>query len=360
MELGWTSLGNLCRLGNGVRSRRFSSYDKKGGNRDSWPIPKGKTVTLGEMKGPGCIRHIWMTTTEHNNNLRRLVLRIYWNGEKTPSVLCPVGDFFGLGHAKAVYFQSFPIQAFDRGLNCWFPMPFEKGAKITVTNDSDEDSFLYFYVDYQKWEEPVEGLALFHAHWRREIVKKKAEKEGRNAAGNIQRLNTTGKNNYLMLDTRGKGHYVGCFLHIDTNEPGWWGEGDDMFFVDGEKWPPNMHGTGTEDYFCGAWNYNCLSIPYSTPYYGYSFKGNSDYTGKHSQYRFHIEDPVYFEKSLRFSIEHGHANDRQGDWNSTVYWYQINRTAPLPEIGKCKDRIPYSYGGMERAPGKNRRELPWG
>jgi len=358
MNIGMTSLSHLAKLGSGIKSRRWSSYDKTGGNADNWPIPAGKTVVLGEMEGAGCVKHIWMTTSEDNNNLRRLVLRMYWDGEETPSVLCPIGDFFGLGHAKATYFQSLPLQTFYLGLNCWFPMPYAKGARITVTNDSDADSFLYFYIDYQKWDNPPDGMGRFHAHWRRKLVVKKDEQKGPNARGHIQRLNTTGDENYLILDVQGKGHYVGCCLHLDTNETGWWGEGDDMFFVDGEKWPPNMHGTGTEDYFCGAWNYNGLTQTYCTPYYGYHFKGNSDYTGKHSQYRFHIEDPVYFERSLRFSIEHGHANDRQGDWTSTAYWYQIGRTEPLPEIGAYEERIPYSFGGLERWPGKDRRELP--
>jgi len=358
MDIGMTSLGNLARLGSGVRSRRWSSYDQTGGNADYWIIPAGAVLVLGEMKGPGCVRHVWMTTLDRDNNLRRLVLRMYWDGEETPSVLCPLGDFFGLGHAKATYFESLPLQASYLGLNCWFPMPYAKGAKITITNDSDTDSFLYFYIDYQEWDRPPENTGRFHAHWRRKLVIKRDEREGQNARGETQRLNTTGGENYVILDVQGKGHYVGCCLHIDTNEPGWWGEGDDMFFVDGEPWPPSLHGTGTEDYFCGAWNYNRLT-PHGTPYYGYYFKGNSDYTGKHSQYRFHIEDPVYFEQSLRFSIEHGHANDRQGDWSSMAYWYQVRREQPLPEIGSLEERIPYAFGGLERWPGKDRKELPW-
>jgi hypothetical protein len=237
-------------------------------------------------------------------------------------------------------------------------MPYAEGARITVTNDSDDDSFLYFYIDYQEWDEPPEDMGRFHAHWRRKLVVREDEQEGPNARGQVQRLNTTGDENYVILDVQGKGHYVGCCLHLDTDQPGWWGEGDDMFFVDGEEWPPNMHGTGTEDYFCGAWNYNRLNQTYCTPYYGYHFKGNSDYTGKHSQYRFHIEDPVYFERSLRFSIEHGHSNDKQGDWSSTAYWYQIGRAKPLLEIGSFEERIPYSSGGLERWPGKDRKELP--
>jgi hypothetical protein len=359
MEIGMTSLMGLAKLGKGVRSRRASSYDPTGGNSDAIPLKAGETVTLAEMNGAGAVRHIWMTTTEQNHNLRGLVLRMYWDGEETPSVQCPLGDFFGLGHAKATYFTSLPLQAFYLGLNCWFPMPFAEGARITVTNEMERDSFLYYYIDYQQWDECPPDLARFHACWRREIVKKKKEQEGPGRGGHVQRLNTTGKENYLLLDATGKGHYVGCALHLDTNEVGWWGEGDDMIFVDGEKWPPHLHGTGTEDYFCGAWNYNNLHQPHCTPYYGYHFKGNADYTGKHSQYRFHIEDPVYFEKSIRVTIEHGHANDRQGDWSSTAYWYQINRTKPLPDLGTFDDRIPYSHGGLEYFPGKDRKGLPW-
>lgn len=359
MDMGLTSLGNLARLGRGIVSRRCSSYDRTGGNWDLWPIPAGQTVVLGEMAGAGCIRHIWMTTGEDDNNLRRLVLRMYWDGSAAPSVISPLGDFFGLGHAKANYFSSMPLQASYLAMNCFFPMPFAQGARVTVTNDSTKDSFLYFYIDYHQWPRPDEALGRFHACWRRQLVLRKDEVMGRNAKGDPDRLNTTGRDNYVLLDTQGKGHYVGCCLHIDTNEPGWWGEGDDMFFVDGESWPPQLHGTGTEDYFCGAWNYNKLDHPYCTPYYGYSFKGNADYTGKHSQYRFHIEDPVYFEKSLRFSIEHGHGNDKQGDWSSTAYWYQEG-VGNVPEVGDLQSRIPYRWGGLERWPGKDRRELPMG
>lgn len=358
MDIGKTTLSSLATLGDGVRSRRWSSFDRTGGNADRWPIPSGETVTLGEMTGAGCIRHIWMTTGELDNNLRALVLRMVWDGEDAPSVICPLGDFFGLGHAKATTFQSLPLQTFYLGLNCWFPMPYANGAHITVTNDAEKDSFLYFYIDYQQWDEAPANLGRFHANWRREIVVKKGAKEGTDGIGRRARLNDSGEDNFVVLDVEGKGQYVGCCLHIDTNEVGWWGEGDDMFFVDGEVWPPNIHGTGTEDYFCGAWNYHHLAQTFCTPYFGYHFKGNADYTGKHSQYRFHIEDPIYFEKSLRFSIEHGHANDRQGDWTSTAYWYQADRTKPLPGVGSFEDRIPFSHGGLERWPGKDRRRLP--
>lgn len=352
-----SGLANLAKLSTGVVTKRLSSFDRTGGNKDSWPVGAGETVNLAEIKSPGCIKHLWMTTSAEDFNLRRLVLRMYWDGEETPSVLCPLGDFFGLGHAQPQYISSLPIQVAYLGMNCYFPMPYAAGAKITITNDSDQDSFIYFYIDYEEWSNPPADAGRFHAHWRRQLVLKKDAPLGPNRAGQIQRLNTDGRDNYVLLETEGRGHYVGCFLHIDTDEPGWWGEGDDMFFIDGEKWPPSLHGTGTEDYFCGAWNYNKLKETYNMPYFGYSFKGNSDYTGKHSQYRFHIEDPVRFERSLKFSIEHGHANDRQGDWNSTVYWYQIGRTKPLPEIGSFDERIPYAFGGLERSLGRARSEL---
>jgi len=358
MEMGMSSLAGLARLRNGVRSRRCSSFDRTGGNADWWPIPAGEEVTIADIAGAGCVKHIWMTTREDDNNFRRLVLRMYWDGEASPSVLCPLGDFFGLGHAKGTYFSSLPLQASYLGLNCWFPMPFAENARITVSNDSDTDSFLYFYIDYQEWDEPPQDLCRFHAHWRRKLVRAAESPTGPNARGRDDLLNCSDENNYLVLDVKGRGHYVGCCLHIDTNQPGWWGEGDDMFFIDGEPWPPSLHGTGTEDYFCGAWNYNRLNRTYSTPYHGYYFKGNPDYTGKHSQYRFHIEDPVFFQKSLRFSIEHGHANDRSGDWTSTAYWYQIDRRDPLPDIGSFEERLPYAFGGLESWPGKSRRELP--
>lgn len=266
MSQSFTSLGALPQLRPGVRTRRFSSYDTAGGNADNWPIKAGESVTIADIGGAGCVKHIWMTTQEPGNNLRRLVLKFYWDGEETPSVLCPIGDFFGLGHSKANYFSSAPLQVSYLAMNSYFAMPFAHGARMVVENDSDEDSFLYFYVDYEAWPEGRNDLGRFHANWRRQMVVKKDAEVGPNARGHDQHLNKTGDDNYLMLDTKGRGHYVGSVLHVDTNETGWWGEGDDMFFIDGETWPPNIHGTGMEDYYCGAWNYNRLTVPYSTPY----------------------------------------------------------------------------------------------
>ncbi|MSP14957.1 MAG: DUF2961 domain-containing protein [Chloroflexi bacterium] len=361
MEMGMTSLASLARLGRGVKSRRHSSYNTTGSNMDFWVIGPGETAVLGEMSGPGCIRHIWMTTDEENFSLRGLVLRIYWDGETTPSVQCPLGDFFGIGHAKAIYFISLPLQTFMLGLNCWFAMPYATGARITVTNEAEWESRLFFYIDYQEWNTFPPDLGRFHACWRRELVRKEDDKliKGSNgleqytwrgkSLGRIQPLNTTGADNYVILEAEGQGHYVGCTLHVDSNQQGThWLEGDDMIFVDGEPWPPKLHGTGMEDYFCGAFGYNGNYMTYNAPYSGYHFKGNEDCTGKHSQYRFHIEDPVYFEESIRVTIEHGHANDSQGDWCSTAYWYQVGRTKPLPDLGTFADRLPYAFGGLRQ------------
>lgn len=245
------SLTRLAELRSRVKTLRWSSFDTTGGNADRWAIPAGSTVTLGQADGPGAIRHIWMTTHERSNNLRALVLRMYWDGETTPSVCCPLGDFFGLGHAKGCYLNSLPVQVAYLGMNCWFPMPFASGARITATNDGPEDSFLYFYVDHERHEAPPETQGRFHANWRRElVVRPERFAEGLNAAGKADHLNRTGEANYTILDVKGRGHYVGCFLHIDTNQPGWWGEGDDMFFIDGARWPPPPDGAPGG---CGPW-----------------------------------------------------------------------------------------------------------
>ncbi|GAB4330554.1 MAG: DUF2961 domain-containing protein [Candidatus Abyssubacteria bacterium] len=309
------SLSNLAALKN-YRSARVSSYDTTGGNADFSVLYPGERKTIADIKAAGLIRHIWMTLrSEEPAFLRKIVLRMYWDNEEYPSVEAPIGDFFGLGHAQVAYFASLPLSMFDRGFNCYFPMPFYKRATIEVHSESQEcPLILYYYIDYEIHETLPPGLGTFHAQWRRE-----------NPCQPVRLLNdqnVDGKENYVILDAEGRGHYVGCHLDIDALSPGWWGEGDDMFFIDGEKWPPTIHGTGTEDYFCGAWNFNEVKQPFCTPYYGYHMKGNDDYTGKHSMYRYHIEDPIAFQRSLLFSIEHGHANDMGHDYSSTAYWYQ--------------------------------------
>jgi hypothetical protein len=346
MQMGGSSLRNLAEL-RAARSGRISSYDRTGGNDDRLHIPPRGTALLANIAGAGCITHIWTTIACRDPfHLRKIVLRMWWDDEQEPSVEVPVGDFFGLGHARTTYFSSLPLQMFDRGFNCWFPMPFARRARLTADNETDEEVIYYYYIDYEQYDSLGGDYGRFHAQWRRENPTTVVAPDGMDEGGN--RLNPTDHHNYLVLEAEGRGHYVGCHLDVDMPEPGWWGEGDDMFVIDGEPWPPRLHGTGTEDYFCGAWNYNRLDRTFCTPYYGYHFKTNADYTGKHSQYRFHIEDPVRFERSLRFSIEHGHANDKQGDWSSTAYWYQTEPHRAFPALLSVEERLPYRWGGIER------------
>lgn len=354
-----SGLRNLAEL-KAATSHRVSSYDTTGGNHDYWSFDPEQTRTIAEINGLGCIRHIWMTISSGEPfYLRKLVLRMYWDGVDQPSVEVPVGDFFGMGHGIAHSFVSAPLQMWDRAFNCWFPMPFESGARITIENQGEQAAIVYFYVDYERDPGAAKENGRFHAIWRRQIVTHAQMPTSIDSQGRTVRLNGEDTHNYVVLEAEGRGHYVGCHLNLDTNETGWWGEGDDMFVIDGEPWPPRLHGTGTEDYFCGAWNYNLLDKTFCTPYYGYHFKGNSDYTGKHSQYRYHIVDPIRFEKSLRFTIEHGHANDRSGDWTSVAYWYQSLPAKPLPELLPVEERIPFRYGGIEKMrQGKQRIDLP--
>jgi hypothetical protein len=340
-----SSLRELARLRD-CRSRRFSSWDTTGGNRDFWRIEPGQTRVLADIKDAGCVTHIWSTIgCRERWFLRKLVLRMYWDESDVPSVEVPVGDFFGLGHGEVTYFVSEPLVMFDRGFNCFFPMPFAKGARIEVESQCTEHpTTYYFYIDYEEYDSVPDDLARFHAEWRRVNPCRVPRRVARDETGHP--LNPSDRNNYVLLEAWGKGHYVGCNLNIDAQQPGWWGEGDDMIVVDGEPWPPRLHGTGTEDYFCGAWNFNRLHQTFSSPYFGYHFKTNADYTGKHSMYRFHVQDPVTFAKSIRVSIEHGHANDKDFDASSTAYWYQLPIARKRVKLLPVEERLPREWGGL--------------
>ena len=338
MRVLGSSLRDLSRLRD-AESHRASSWDRTGGNTDCLHLDPGQTATLLDYQGAGCITHVWSAITSPDPLfLRKVVLRMWWDDEAEPSVEAPVGDFFGLGHAQVTYFQALPLQMFYRGFNCWFPMPFARRARVTVRNEADDRVRYFYYLDYEAYGRLPDDEARFHAQWRRENPTIVNPPDATSSEG--RRLNLTGQDNYVILEAVGHGHYVGCHLDVDMPEPGWWGEGDDMFFVDGEPWPPRLHGTGTEDYFGGAWDYNYLKQTYNTPYFGYHFKTSEDYTGKHSQYRFHVEDPVHFKTSLRVTIEHGHANDKQGDWSSTAYWYQTEPHLIFPVLPPVERRLP--------------------
>jgi len=314
-----------------AHSARASSYDRSGGNADMRPIAPGGTLVLADLKGPGCIRHIWVTiSSDEEYYLRRLALRMYWDREQNPSVEAPIGDFFGVGHGIVSPYISLPLAMItSRGFNCYFPMPFNKSARITVTNDGQQVvKAFYYHVDYETYEQPLGAdAACFHARWHRENPTK--------ASGAT--LNTTGAENYVILEARGRGHYVGCNYSVHQLSGGWWGEGDDMMFIDGEE-KPSIVGTGSEDYFNSAWGF---AHEYAGNFLGCTVVNRPPpLDAKTCVYRYHILDPVHFQRSLRVTIEHGHANDRSDDISSCAYWYQTEphyEWSPLPPVG---DRIP--------------------
>lgn len=356
---------------NSVKSKRISSYDRSGGNHDWMDLEAGECRTFADISGAGVIRHIWCTNwtagedgKEEAYALRRLVLRIYWDEETEPSVEVPLGDFFGIGFGMHRNYSSAVLSmnpADGRGMNCYFPMPFLKRAKMTIESNCISHTNFYFYVDYEEWEPDTDkgDLGYFHAQWRREadtrgwapkepglLDREKANVEEEPAwfPKAWLKKNTTGKDNYIVLEAVGKGKYVGCNLNIDVFTPQaneWYGEGDDMFFIDGEPWPPSLHGTGTEDYFSTAFG---PTEEYCTLYSGITVysgeKAGFKYGGKNSMYRYHVHDPISFEKSLIFSIEHGHANKLSNDYSSTAYWYQTEPHAPFHKLLPVEKRIP--------------------
>ena len=341
-------LRDLPKLRNYVRKRE-SSWDRTGGNNDRIFIAPQERRVIADLKGPGCITHIWMTMDcKERHFLRKVVLRIWWENEKEPSVEVPIGDFFGMGHGLTRNFASLPLAMCPqdgKGFNSFFPMPFSERARIEVHNECFREKLtLYYYVDYELYPRPEDlgEVGLFHAQWRREnpcdgVVH---PPETLHEPG-FKGYNLTGEENYVILEAQGRGHYVGCILNVENlGAPmawNWYGEGDDMIFVDGEKWPPSLHGTGTEDYFNCAW---CPTQEFVGPYNGILLPGGPNWSGKITLYRFHLEDPVYFQKSIRVTIEHGHANDRSDDYSSVAYWYQTEPHLDFPPFPPVEKRLP--------------------
>lgn len=342
------------------RSKRFSSWDRTGGNRDFARVLPGETYVMAEIEGTGVIEHIWMTTRCYSPQyLRKLVLEMYWDGEENPSVRTPLGDFFGVGHATCTHYVTAaehglrraarPQGSVRRGDELVLPDALRQRRRIQLRNESDEPvENLFFYVDYELTdEEPPDDLGRFHACYRQEMPTKKlvhASDIKDPKPWDLPGKNLTGEDNYVLLDAVGTGHYVGCVLSIDNFDVGnqeytWPGEGDDMIFIDGEAWPPSLHGTGTEDYFNAAWGFP--SGPYAGPYHGITLGSSvQEHFGLWSMYRFHFEDPVRFSKSIKVTIEHGHANGQGNDYSSVAYWYQLEPHAPQPELPPVETRLP--------------------
>ncbi len=314
-----------------AKTGRASSWDRTGRNADAWAIEAGETRVLADIRGPGRITHIWMTQPFH---YRSVLLRMTWDNAKKPSVLVPLGDFFGLGHTIVNSYESFLFTAstqqnnkMEQGcaLNCYAQMPFAENARIELVNESGETHHQYFYIDYESYDAPPEEELYFHAEWRRQNPFGGFAHE---IPVNVPEANVVNKervawhNNYVILETKGRGHYVGCNLSVTNFQGTWWGEGDDMIWVDGYKWPPELHGTGSEDYLNQAWGMQ----PNAFGRNGSSvFEGNTG--GYQTSYVHHIENPVRFNKEIKVTIEHGHGNHLCNEMSSTAYWYAAKPAA---------------------------------
>ncbi|MDD5687192.1 MAG: DUF2961 domain-containing protein [Elusimicrobia bacterium] len=317
-----------------AKTLRCSSWDKSGRNNDAWTIKPGETRVLADIKGTGCITHIWMT---QRDGYRDVLIKIYWDGEKNPSVLCPLGDFFGLGNEIVNSYQSLLFTAstrrnnkFNHGcaLNCYCPMPFNKSARIELVNEGKKEHGQYFYVDYELYDKPhSEDIAYFHAQFKR---KNPCDGWGHEISVNTPQANIVNKerlaweNNYVILEAKGTGHYIGCNISVANFQGTWWGEGDDMIWVDGYKWPPDLHGTGSEDYFNQAWGMqsNAFLRNGSSVFEETMLKSPDKGSYYQTSYVFHIENPVRFKKEIKVTIEHGHGNHLSNEWSSVAYWYQ--------------------------------------
>lgn len=317
------------------RSKRVSSYDKGGSNKDFKIIEPGETYTMFDVEGAGIIKHIWITINCSDPMINRnIILRMYWDGETEPSVESPLGDFFGQGWGEHYNYASLPLAAAPgegRALNCYFPMPYGKQARITVENQSDVkiDCF-FFYVDYEVHAAIPETAGRFHAWWNREITAPERDLENEWSLFEKDFENPSWDHNYVFADIEGKGHFVGINYFVDNPGPMWYGEGDDMWQIDGEPWPGSLHGTGTEDFFNTSW---CPRDTYQHPYFGYAKVSTKlGWMGRAHAYRFFMEDAICFEKSLRASIEHGHANTLTLDLATVAYWYQAEPHKTFPVI----------------------------
>lgn len=313
-------------------------------------ISPGETRTLADIQGTGVIRHIWITVTDHTEKdyfvLRDLVLRMYWENEETPSVESPLGDFFCCGFGRDCIVNSLPVAVNPaRGMNCYFPMPFRRRARITIENQHEAVIPAFFYqIDYTLYEEFPEEISYFHAQWRREKI-------------------TERKKDYTILDgVRGKGHYVGTYLGISTLERYWWGEGELKIYLDGDDEYPTICGTGTEDYFGGSWSFASvkegitIEQTYNTPFMGYPYFSRNDQKvfnpyhmndtpSERGFYRWHIMDPILFDEDIRVTIQqigvcHKGLFERQDDVCSVAYWYQTLPHEGFPPLLPREERWP--------------------
>ena len=347
-ELGFSqNFGNelfsLSQIKEGVKSKRVGSYDKTGGNDDCLKgIKPGEKATIMDVKGAGAISHIWITIAPGADQLNRndIIIRMFWDGNSFPSVESPIGPFFGNGWNETYNFVSAPLAVtpgWGKSYVSYFAMPFAEGARIEIENQSDKEiSSFYFNIDYIEMKKLPENSGRFHAWFNHEVTE--ALPGGENEWGTLgeQGKNTTGKDNYVFADIKGKGQFVGVNYYVNCPSTMWYGEGDEMVSIDGEA-TPSIIGTGTEDFFNTSW---CPKELFQHPYFGYPrVNGETGWLGHTHLYRFFIQDPFYFDKSCRFTIEHGHNNNLTLDLASVAYWYQ-DKAASLPRTFTKEERQP--------------------
>ena len=334
-----------------IRTRREASWDRSGANRDFIVIEPGKSDTLLDTTGPGCIHRFYVAPwIRHPHQLREVVLRMYWDDETEPSVEVPLGDFFGIAQCKVRCFTSLMLCVNPGGVvavpgfNAYFPMPFAHRARILAVNESERPMQLWHHTEYELHETPPPpDIAYFHAQWQREnptVAEEQPEDPW------FKGYNLTGAANYVLLDAEGQGNYIGHILQIDNITGGWWGEGDDMIFIDDDTWPPSYHGTGHEEiHGAGA----CTNTEYAGPYTGFHLVSNLDWSGKKGMYRFFVEQPVRFQKRIRVTVEHGHNNDLANDYVSVAYWYQREPHRPFAALPSTAERRPIALAGLDEA-----------
>ena len=339
-----SAAGPLTKLGD-YESRRTSSYDRTGANGDYRHLKAGETMELYNESGPAEIRHVWITmATGEAYHLKKVVLRMYWDGEAEPSVEAPIGDFFGLGLGTYTVFHSaLLVVAPDKALNAYFPMPFVRSGRITVANEGTQEiTDFYWNIDWVKLPALAPDTAYFHAQYRQATPNQgwyKGNFYGNDfseARRDPRWLNVSGAGNYVFLETRGDGHFVGVTLSVFQNQWGGWNEGDEMIWIDDEA-APRIHGTGGEDYFNGAWGFSSL---YSFPFVGLTEFHQWEPGSRFSHYRFHLEAPLRFHKSIKVTIEDGHANLRSDNFYSVAYWYQKEGHGKFPPLPAAELRIP--------------------
>jgi hypothetical protein len=344
-DLAKSKEGRSMRTTSTFRAGRDGKYDPRAGpkgdreeksNWDNFRVDPGQTHVLMDEKGPGVITHIWMTflgpepqgwARNGSATHQDMLLRIYWDGRERPAVEAPLGDFFANCFGKRSEVTSLPVIVEDAdSYNCFWHMPFRKSARIEIVNQGEKPvNLLYYNIDWIKKESLPKDTPYFYAQYRQEYPVRKGE-------------------DYVVLDTKGKGHYVGTVLAVRTRSPAWFGEGDEKIYIDGEE-KPSIWGTGTEDYFLSAWGLKRTS----TPYFGVPYFDQWGIVGGHtSAYRWHLSDPLVFNSGIKVTFEHWgwiapdenpqyqstSWNEREDDFSSVAFWYQTGEptfTARAPD-----------------------------